>query len=159
MSTIPLSGLARRLVRDGILTEQTAHEAFQTASREKQPFVRYVVKNNLADARRIAEAASDEFGTPLLDLKAFNVSSIPKDLVNADLVSKHHSLPLFKRGNRLFVAVSDPTNLRALDEIKFNTGINTDAVLSKPSLPSWRLQTVRQARSRDWTTPDSTTST
>jgi len=129
MSTIPLSGLARRLVRDGILTEQTAHEAFQTASRDKQPFVRYVVQNKMADARRIAEAASDEFGTPLLDLKAFNISSIPKDLVNADLVNKHHSLPLFKRGNRLFVAVSDPTNLRALDEIKFNTGINTDAVL------------------------------
>jgi type IV pilus assembly protein PilB len=129
MSTIPLSGLARRLVRDGILTEQAAHEAFQTASREKQPFVRYVVKNNLADARRIAEAASDEFGTPLLDLKAFSTASIPKDLVNADLVNKHHSLPLFKRGNRLFVAVSDPTNLRALDDIKFNTGINTDAVL------------------------------
>jgi type IV pilus assembly protein PilB len=145
MSTIPLSGLARRLVRDGILTEAVAHEAFQAASREKLPFVRYVVNNNLAEPRRIAEAASDEFGTPLLDLKAFNIASIPKDIINPDLVSKHHSLPLFKRGNRLFVAVSDPTNLRALDEIKFNTGINTDAVLVEEDALTEAIATFLEA--------------
>ena len=53
----------------------------------------------------------------------------PKGLVDIKLIQKHHTIPLFRRGNRLFIAVSDPTNLRALDEIKFHTGINTDAVL------------------------------
>jgi type IV pilus assembly protein PilB len=128
-SAIALSGLARRLVKDGVLSEQIAHEALQVAVREKKPFVSYLVQNNLAQGAVIAEAASDEFGTPLFDLSAFNMLMSPKSLVDSKLIQKHHTIPLFRRGNRLFIAVSDPTNLRALDEIKFHTGINTDAVL------------------------------
>jgi type IV pilus assembly protein PilB len=81
------------------------------------------------DGKRLAEVASQEFGVPLFDIHAFNLSAIPDGLVDVDLVTKHHAMPLFRRGNRLFIAVSDPTNLAALDEIKFHTGINTDAVL------------------------------
>ena len=77
----------------------------------------------------MAEVASHEFGVPLFDIEALNQEAMPIGLVEADLVTKHHALPLFRRGNRLFIAVSDPTNLAALDEIKFHTGINTDAVL------------------------------
>jgi type IV pilus assembly protein PilB len=124
-----LSGLARRLVRDELLDEETALESHQKALKNGLPFVSYLVKNNLANGEKIAEAASDEFGTPLLDLEAFDLSCAPQELVDNKLITKHHSLPLFRRGNRLFVAVSDPTNLRALDEIKFNTGINTEAIL------------------------------
>lgn len=139
-TAIPLSGLARRLVRDGILAETDAQEAFQAANKEKVPFVTYLVSNKLSDGQKIAEAASDEFGTPLLDLNAFSKESIPSDLVDANLISKHHTLPLFKRGNRLFLAVSDPTNLRALDEIKFNTGVNTDAILVEESALTAAIQ-------------------
>ena len=128
-TTIALSGLARRLVKDGILAEHVAQEAFHSSAQEKKPFVAYLVENKLAEGLAIAEAASDEFGTPLLDLAAFNMGSAPRDLVDSKLVLKHHTVPLFRRGNRLFIAVSDPTNLRALDEIKFHTGINTDAIL------------------------------
>jgi len=133
-SSIALSGLARRLVKDGILAEQSAQDAFQNASRDKKPFVSYLVENNLAEGYAIAEAASDEFGTPLFDLTAFNMTLAPKGLVDNKLVQKHHTIPLFKRGNRLFIAVSDPTNLRALDEIKFHTGINTEAILVEEKL-------------------------
>lgn len=128
-TTINLSGLARRLVKDSILNAENAHEAQLEAKQAHQPFVSYIVENGLAGSLNIAEAASDEFGTPLFDLKSFNKESIPKDLVDPKLIQKHHSLPLFRRGKRLFIAVSDPTNLRALDEIKFHTGLNTDAVL------------------------------
>lgn len=128
-STIALSGLARRLVKDGVLSEQIAHEALQSSTREKKPFVSYLVESHLAPGSVIAEAASDEFGAPLFDLSAFNMTMSPKGLVDIKLIQKHHTIPLFRRGNRLFIAVSDPTNLRALDEIKFHTGINTDAVL------------------------------
>lgn len=128
-TTANLSGLARRLVKDSILNAESAHEAQLEAKQAHQPFVNYIVENNLAESLTIAEAASDEFGTPLFDLKSFNKESIPKDLVDPKLIQKHHSLPLFRRGKRLFIAVSDPTNLRALDEIKFHTGLNTDAVL------------------------------
>lgn len=126
---IALSGLARRLVKDGVLSEQIAQEALHSCAREKKPFVAYLVQSNLAKSSTIAEAASDEFGTPLFDLSAFNMAMSPKSLVDTKLIQKHHTIPLFRRGNRLFLAVSDPTNLRALDEIKFHTGVNTDAVL------------------------------
>ncbi|MBL4828214.1 MAG: Flp pilus assembly complex ATPase component TadA, partial [Spongiibacteraceae bacterium] len=128
-STVVLSGLARRLVKDGILSTQTAQEAYQAASKENLPFVNYVVNNDLADSMVIAEAASHEFGAPLFDLTTFNMEMAPTDLVDVKLIQQHHALPIYRRGNRLFLAVSDPTNLRALDEIKFHTGINTDAIL------------------------------
>lgn len=128
-TSVALSGLARRLVKDGVLTETVAQDAFQGSARDKKPFVAYLIEKKLADGYVIAEAASDEFGTPLFDLSAFNMSMTPKGLVDSKLIQKHHTLPLFRRGNRLFIAVSDPTNLRALDEIKFHTGINTDAIL------------------------------
>ncbi len=143
MSTTPLialNGLARRLVRDGALTEMAAQTAQQDAIKEKQHFVSHLVSNNYADSAIIAEAASDEFGTPLFDLSAFNKDVMPKELIDIKLVQKHHSLPLFKRGNRLFISVSDPTNLRALDEIKFHTGINIDLVLVDEGLLAKALQ-------------------
>ena len=126
---IPLSGLARRLVQDGILDEKVARDALQESRTQKRQFVAYIVERQFADSIRIAEAASDEFGTPLLDLAAFNMETCPKTLVDPKLVEKHHTIPLFKRANRLYLAVSDPTNLHALDEIKFHTGISTEAIL------------------------------
>ena len=124
-----LSGLAGRLVAEGLITAQEASDSQQAASLERMHFVQYLVEKKSVDSQRVAEVASQEFGVPLFDLLAFNRTSIPDGLVEVDLVSKHHALPLYKRGNRLFIAVSDPTNLAALDEIKFHTGINTDAVL------------------------------
>lgn len=126
---VPLSGLARRLVQDGILEEKIARDALQESRTQKRQFVAYIVERQFADSSRIAEAASDEFGTPLLDLAAFNMETCPKTLVDPKLVEKHHTIPLFKRANRLYLAVSDPTNLHALDEIKFHTGISTEAIL------------------------------
>jgi len=124
-----LSGLAGRLVAEGLITAQEASDSQQAASLERMHFVQYLVEKKGVDSQRVAEVASQEFGVPLFDLLAFNRTSIPDGLVEVDLVSKHHALPLYRRGNRLFIAVSDPTNLAALDEIKFHTGINTDAVL------------------------------
>jgi len=106
-----------------------ARSAVADAAREKTPFVSFLVGHDLIDGHRLAEMASEEFGVPLFDINAFSLASIPADLVQPKLVVKHHALPLFRRGTRLFIAVSDPTNLSALDEIKFHTGINTDAVL------------------------------
>lgn len=132
-TNVALSGLARRLVKDGLLPEEEAKDAFQEAAKEKVPFVSHLVEKGLCDGNAIAEAASDEFGTPLFDLKSFNMEMAPKDLVDNKLIQQHHALPLYKRGNRLFIALSDPTNLRAIDEIKFHTGVNTDAVLVEES--------------------------
>ncbi len=124
-----LSGLALRLVRDHLLTEETAIAANGEATRRRQAFVSYLVEQKLLDSWRIAVAASHEFGVPLLDLQAMDLLNLPLDLVAERLIRKHRALPVFRRGNRLFLALSDPTNHQALEEIRFNTGLATDAVL------------------------------
>ncbi|MBU2863590.1 type IV-A pilus assembly ATPase PilB [Reinekea forsetii] len=124
-----LGGLARRLIADGAINEEDAIQATKEAVKEKKGFVPYIVENDLVASQKIAEVASDEFGTPFFDLNAFDFEVYPKDLVSSSLISAHHAIPLVKRGTRLFVAVSDPTNLVAIDEIKFHTGLSVDAVL------------------------------
>lgn len=125
---VNLSGLARKLVIDGLLEETAAQDAFQGALKKKQPYVSYLVENKLAPSDKIALAASQEFGAPLVDLSTFEIDVDTIKLLKDDLIKKHHALPLFKRGNRLYVALSDPTNLAALDEIKFAVGLTTEAI-------------------------------
>ena len=126
---IPLSGLARKLVAEGLLDEDKAAEAFEDAMGNKIPFVKYLVDNDLQSSKVIAHAASTEFGVPLLDINALEIDPDVIKLVSEELVQKHHALPLFKRGNRVYIGVADPTNLQALDEIKFHIGANTEALV------------------------------
>jgi len=124
-----LSGLARKLVLDGLLSETDAVKAQDTATKKKLPLVSYLVESKLVASKALAVAAAHEFGVPLLDIGAIELDPEVVRLVDEKLVRQHHGLPLFKRGNRLFIAVSDPTNLIALDEIKVHAGMNTEAVL------------------------------
>ncbi len=124
-----LGGLARRLVQDGLLSEEDAGIASQEANENKRPLITHLVHAGLVGSREAAVAASQEYGVPLFDLDVIDPANMPAGLVEEKLVRKHHALPLIKRGNRLFLAVSDPTNHQGLDEIKFHTGLTTDAVL------------------------------
>jgi len=124
-----LGGLPQRLVQDGLLDEAAMAEAMAAARERKIHFVSWLVSQNLASPRDIAIAASQEFGAPLLDLSAVNVDMDAVRLVSDKLLSKHRVLPLSRRGKRLHVAVSDPTNLHAIDEIKFQTGLSIEAVV------------------------------
>ncbi|MBK1852108.1 type IV-A pilus assembly ATPase PilB [Marinobacter sp. 1-4A] len=128
-SNITLTGLARRFVDDGLLDEATAKDAFLQASQNRIPLITYLTQNQLADSAKLAFSAAMEFGVSVLDLSSYLPEMMPEGVVDEKLVRKHNALPLYKRGNRLFIAVSDPTNLQALDEIKFNTGLSTDAIL------------------------------
>jgi len=124
-----LSGLARKLVLDGLLSEADAVKAQDAATKKKLPLVSHLVESKLVNSKALAIAAAHEFGVPLLDIAAIDLDPEIVRLVDEKLVRQHHGLPLFKRGNRLFIAVSDPTNLIALDEFKFHAGMNTEAVL------------------------------
>ncbi|MGB5441035.1 MAG: ATPase, T2SS/T4P/T4SS family, partial [Gammaproteobacteria bacterium] len=127
--TVHLSGLARRLVMDGLLDETVAPQAHEAALKKRTHFVSYLVENKILKSQDIAWSGSQEFGVPLFDITTMDMESAPVKLVSEKLIRQHNALPLFKRGNRLFIAVSDPTNLAAVDEFKFHTGINTEAVL------------------------------
>lgn len=124
-----IGGLARRLVSENLIDESVAIAAIKDAAEEKQPFVTRLVTNKILAGDAIAIAAAQEFGVPLLDLDSFDTSYIPQKLVDTKLIKKHNVLPLFKRANRLHLAVSDPGNLTAFDEIKFHTGINNDVIV------------------------------
>jgi len=126
---LTLQGLPLRLIQDGLLEERAMLEAVAAAKSNNTNLVSHLVSAGLADAREIAIAASQEFGVPLLDLEAIQPDLETVRLVSDKLLQKHRVLPLIKRGKRLFVAVSDPTNLHALDEIKFQTGLSVEAVV------------------------------
>lgn len=126
---IQLGGLARRIVQDGLIDEDTAIEAQAAALKAQIPFVTYVVSKELAKSADIAAAASTEFGVPIVNIDAIDLEPDVLKLVKESLVRKHNTLPLFKRGNRLFIAVSDPTLLQSIDEVKFHVGMSTEAIL------------------------------
>ena len=128
-TTSPLSGLSRRLVQDGIIDEEAVLMAIKAARKKKIGLVPYLVTEANADPRRIAIAASHEFGVPMMDIDVLELDLDAVKAVNQKLISKHQTLPLMLRGKRMFLGVSDPTNLAAIDEIKFQTGCRIDPVV------------------------------
>ena len=124
-----LGGLPQRLVQDGVVEESAMLNALQSAKDRKSSFVTQLIAAGAAKARDIAIAASTEFGVPLYDLDSHQVELDTVKLVQDKLLQKHRCLPLFRRGKRLFLAVADPTNLHAIDEIKFQTGLGIEAIV------------------------------
>jgi type IV pilus assembly protein PilB len=124
-----LGGLPQRLVQDGLIEEAAMHEAVNLAKERKTSVVTQLVASGAANARDIAIAAANEFGVPLFDLDAINIDIDAVRLVSDKLLAKHRVLPLFRRGKRLFIAVADPTNLHAIDEVKFATSLGIEAIV------------------------------
>ena len=125
----PLSGLPRRLVQDGIVSENDLIAALDAIGGKSAHLVPHLVANRLGDARQIAIAAAHEFGVPLLDLDSVDLDLDVVKLVDEKLLTKHRILPLLQRGKRLYIAVCDPTNLQALDDVKFQTTLRVEPVV------------------------------
>lgn len=125
----PLSGLPRRLLQDGIVSEEALIQALNELDGRSLMLVPHLVSKQLGDARMIAIAASHEFGVPLLDLDAVEPDLDVVRLVDEKLLQKHRVLPLMQRGKRLYIGVADPTNLHALDEIKFQTTLRAEPIV------------------------------
>ncbi|GGJ96976.1 type IV-A pilus assembly ATPase PilB [Pseudomonas matsuisoli] len=129
LDTTPLSGLARQMVQANLLDEKAAQQAQAQSQKDKLSLVHYVVHNKLVKSRPMAELAADQFGVPLFDLTAVDKESQPHDAISEKLVREHRLLPLWKRGNRLFVALSDPSSQQGLRDIQFSTGLMLDPIL------------------------------
>ena len=124
-----LTGLARQLVLNHLLDEAAAIKAFDQARRDNVPFVAYLVDSKLARDKDIARLAARSFNLPLFDIDAMEIDKAVVQLVDEKLLRRHHALPLFKRGRRLFVGISDPTNQRVLEDVKFQTRLDIEPVI------------------------------
>ncbi|TCO80190.1 type IV pilus assembly protein PilB [Plasticicumulans lactativorans] len=128
-----LSGLARLLVRNRVLDEAVALKAVEQSERQRQPLAAWLVEQKLATALDIALTAHRELGLPLLDLSAVDVAQLPIAAISEKLLRKHQVLPLWRRGSRLYVGVADPTDQQALDEIKFQSGLAIEPIVTLQS--------------------------
>ncbi|WJN60347.1 type IV-A pilus assembly ATPase PilB [Pseudomonas sp. SO81] len=130
MNELPsLTGLAKQLVMTNLLDETSAQQAQLQAQRNKLPLVTYLAQNKLVKSRVLAELISDQFGIAMLDLSSIDKESMPRDTVTEKLARQHRVLPLYKRGNKLFIATSDPSNHQAVTDVQFSTGLSTEALL------------------------------
>jgi type IV pilus assembly protein PilB len=124
-----LSGLGRAMVQKGLLPEREAHALQAKANEAGLSFVEQLIGAKRFNETEIAEFAAHTFGFPLIDLNAFDPDHLPVKLIDAKALPSRRALPLFQRGNRVFVAISDPTNRSAMDQIKFQTGLHVELVV------------------------------
>ena len=125
----PANGLLLSLIRAGIIQEGQSASLLESSHNEKKGLVSYLIENDIISSSQLAEICEQEYGIPLLDLDAFELTEIPPKYLNAKLIEKHHALPIYTQGNTLFIAVSDPTNITALEDFGFTYSLHTEALL------------------------------
>lgn len=123
------SGFIRRLVEDGHMTAANMQNAIDAAKKAKQDIVAHLIEQHRLSPLTIAESISVEFGEPLFDLAVYDVGLLPRELTDNKLIQKHRVVPLTQRGQILYVATSNPTNIDALDAIRFNTKLNIEPII------------------------------
>ena len=124
-----LTGMARRLVSEGVLPEADVRKAVADSAQQKTSLAAWLLDHNLVESPKLTQIASAEFGMPVMDVTAVATSSMPVNLISEALMTKHQALPLFKRGKRLFVGIADPMQSHALDEIKFHSNCMVEPIL------------------------------
>ncbi|QUM78206.1 type IV-A pilus assembly ATPase PilB [Moritella sp. 24] len=123
------SGLAHSLVAHSYLATEEIPSLLQSAKQEGKAFTSYLVDNNIIDSHTLAQLLEREYGVPLLDLDTFKLEEIPDNLLNEKLIDKHHALPIYVQGQTLYLAMSDPTNVTALEEFSFSFSLHTEVLL------------------------------
>ena len=124
-----LQGLARRLVAENILDQATAENACVQSNRKNKTLLGWLIKNKSANPEQLVSAAADEYGIPLVDVRAMDLGMAPVSLLSESLIEKHQVLPLHLRGNQLYIAMSDPTDHGVIDEIAFSSGFHVEPIL------------------------------
>jgi type IV pilus assembly protein PilB len=144
-----LQGIGQLLVLEKLLEKSEAIEHYKLAAVEKISLIQYLVKNKILSAEQIALTAAQSFGVPMIDINCIEIESIPASLVNEKLIRRHCMVPLFSRGNNLYLATDDPSKQASLKEIQFHTGLNTNAIVvetDKLSLLIDNLLTAKESQ-------------
>jgi type IV pilus assembly protein PilB len=128
-ATSAVSGLARALLQAGRLSAEQIDTISKQSATEKVPFIDTLLQSGSMDARSLAIFCSETFGYPLLDLASVNLQALPDKVIDAKLMETQRVIALAKRGNKVAVAISDPTNTQALDQIKFQTELAVEPVI------------------------------
>ena len=129
MASVLLSGLGRALVQQDVLRQVDAEQAQTQANASSITFVEQLISSKKLTSGKLAEFASNTFGVPLFDLNAFDITSMNQEWIDVKLINARRALPMHKRGNRLYVAVSDPTNMQALEEFRFKTNLIAEPIV------------------------------
>ena len=128
-SKIMLNGTLKRLIASSLITEEDAIDAVKTSKKRRIPLFTYLVENNIAPSDELADISSQEYGVPVFDASVMDLRMAPLKLVEEKLIHKHNILPLYQRGKKLYIAISDPTNVVAIEEIQFHTNMPVEPVV------------------------------
>lgn len=140
-----MSGLARALLQAGRLSTTQAETLNKKSATEKNPFIDALLQSGSIDTRTLATFCSETFGYPMMDLAAFNTNLLPEKVIDAKLMQSQRVIALAKRGNKVSVAISDPTNVQALDQIKFQTQLTVEPVIVQHDLLLQLLEKLGQS--------------
>jgi type IV pilus assembly protein PilB len=140
-----LHGFARRLVAEGLMEEQAALDASVNAGKKGLTILAWMIKNKDLDPEALTNAASVEYGVPIIDIRSVDLNSAPMSLVDETLIEKHRTLPLYLRGNSLFLAVSDPTDQEVIDAISFSSGFRVEPILVAPNRLEEAIERVQNS--------------
>ncbi len=126
---IMLNGTLKKLIASSVLTEEAAIDAVETSKKRRIPLFTYLVENDIAPANELAYISSQEYGVPLFDISVMDLKSLPLKLIEEKLIHKHNVLPLYQRGSKLFIAIADPVNVTAIEEVKFHTNMAVEPIV------------------------------
>lgn len=141
-----LQGIGQLLVLEKLLEKSKAVDYYKLAAEEKISLLQYLVKNKILTAEQIAFTAAQNFGVPMMDINCIEIENIPVNLVNEKLIRRHAMIPLFSRGDNLYLATDDPSKQASLKEIQFHTGLTTNAIVVETDKLSLYIETLLSAK-------------
>ncbi len=132
-TSVSLNGLARQLIANGVITEESAMQVSADAENSNKSFLSALAENPEVSSSSVSQVIGADFGLPVFDLSRIDPESLPHEFITEELVIEQNALPIMRRGSKLFVAISDPTNSEPLDKYKFTSGLSVEAVIVEES--------------------------
>jgi type IV pilus assembly protein PilB len=142
MAILNISGLASSLAARGLLPLDKLQQITTAAANDRKSLVSYLVEHDFIDSLTLAQFCEAEYGIPLLDSETLHLDSIPEKFINQKLIEKYHALPVYVQHKTLYIAMSDPTNVSALEDFGFSFSMHTEALLVEEKYLNKAIETL-----------------